>query len=480
MKTISAIFGLIVLGAILWPGPPAVAANNGDGPGPSTNHPPTVQISSPSNGASFLAPANIFIAAQAQDLDGYLSLQTVEFFAGTNSLGIRTNLPTMDPIGPFRLTWTNVPAGTHTLTAVATDDQGATGVSAPVQVRVYPALPVVTIQATDPRASEPGILAVVDAGIFNVTRTGDTNSALRVWYRISGTASNGIDCTAISNSVTIPAGAQSGRVVVNALHDLLPEGTETVVLTLVEPVVVAILPPPAGSYRVGTPNAAVVEILDNDGPNPWDVVTIVARDAVASEGTNCHLWPGWADAAVASYGGTNTALFVVRRDGPTNAALTVHYQAGGTASNGLDYAVLPGHVTVPAGQRSAPIVIWPKDDALPECVETVVLALRLPPTATNTLSPYSIGWPRRAGAIIVDNDRRPPPSSRLPDRCFHLTAPGVNGSWFRVECSTDLVHWSVLGTNLVTDGAIHFVDPEADELPGRFYRALPAQAPAGD
>src|ERR1043166_6468504 len=38
-----------------------------------TNHPPTVHIFTPINGASFVAPANIFIAAQAQDLDGYLT-----------------------------------------------------------------------------------------------------------------------------------------------------------------------------------------------------------------------------------------------------------------------------------------------------------------------------------------------------------------------------------------------------------------------
>ena len=74
-----------------------------------TNHPPTVHIFTPPNGATFVAPANIFIAANAQDLDGYLTIQTVEFFAGTHSLGIRTNYPTLDPIGPFKLTWTNVP-----------------------------------------------------------------------------------------------------------------------------------------------------------------------------------------------------------------------------------------------------------------------------------------------------------------------------------------------------------------------------------
>ncbi|HNQ73118.1 MAG TPA: hypothetical protein PKN95_05890 [Verrucomicrobiota bacterium] len=61
----------------------------------------------------------------------------------------------------------------------------------------------------------------------------------------------------------------------------------------------------------------------------------------------------------------------------------------------------------------------------------------------------------------------------MPDRCFHLTRPGSNGEWFRIEGSTNLVDWTVLVTNSVTDGAIHFVDPDADSLPQRFYRVIP-------
>ncbi|PYM10427.1 MAG: hypothetical protein DME18_16310 [Verrucomicrobia bacterium] len=85
-----------------------------------------------------------------------------------------------------------------------------------------------------------------------------------------------------------------------------------------------------------------------------------------------------------------------------------------------------------------------------------------------------IGQPNRAVAIIVDNDQRRPPSSRLPEGMFHLCLPATNGFGFRLECSSDLEHWMPLCTNIVTDGAIHFVDPEADEHTHRFYRAMPA------
>jgi len=64
----------------------------------------------------------------------------------------------------------------------------------------------------------------------------------------------------------------------------------------------------------------------------------------------------------------------------------------------------------------------------------------------------------------------------LADHCFQFTAQGIIGSWFTIECSTNLVDWTPICTNSVTDGAIHFVDPDAAENPQRFYRALPALA----
>jgi hypothetical protein len=75
--------------------------------------------------------------------------------------------------------------------------------------------------------------------------------------------------------------------------------------------------------------------------------------------------------------------------------------------------------------------------------------------------------------VIVNNDRPRPVSGPLPDRGFHFTQPGTNGTWYRVETSADLIHWTSLVTNMVTDGAIHFVDPDAEDAPVRFYRTEP-------
>ena len=64
----------------------------------------------------------------------------VDFYAGTQLMGSAT-------ASPFTTTWSSVPAGTYSLTAVATDNEGATATSAPVSVAVA-AAPIVTVPTT--------------------------------------------------------------------------------------------------------------------------------------------------------------------------------------------------------------------------------------------------------------------------------------------------------------------------------------------
>src|SRR5687768_6015139 len=91
------------------------------------NVPPQVAISSPTNGASFGAGANIAIAANASDSDG--SVVRVEFFRGSTSIGVDTSTP-------FAATWSGATAGNHALTAVARDNAGANTTSAVVNITV--------------------------------------------------------------------------------------------------------------------------------------------------------------------------------------------------------------------------------------------------------------------------------------------------------------------------------------------------------
>ncbi len=91
------------------------------------NLPPLVTLTNPVNNATFTAPANLTLDADATDSDG--SVTQVTFYAGTSLLGTLTN-------APFSLAWSSVPAGNYSLTAVATDDAGASSTSAPVNISV--------------------------------------------------------------------------------------------------------------------------------------------------------------------------------------------------------------------------------------------------------------------------------------------------------------------------------------------------------
>ena len=86
----------------------------------SGNVAPTVSLTSPANGASFVAPATVTFAATATDSDG--TVQKVEFYVGATRVAT-------DTTSPFSATW-SAPVGSHSASAVATDDLGAVTVSA--------------------------------------------------------------------------------------------------------------------------------------------------------------------------------------------------------------------------------------------------------------------------------------------------------------------------------------------------------------
>ncbi len=112
------------------------------------------------------------------------------------------------------------------------------------------------------------------------------------------------------------------------------------------------------------------------------------------------------------------------------------------------------------GHRTARITIIPIDDNVPEDTETIILTLA-PDTA------YVIDRDSSAEAIIVDNDSDRPRTRRLRDGSFHVCMPGTNGIAFRIEATTDLRSWTTVTIGGVTDGAIHFADPNAkDKGPG--------------
>ena len=82
----------------------------------SGNLPPTVAITNPSSGTVFTAPANVTIQASATDSDG--SVTNVQFLVGSTVLA---NVTT----SPYAATTNGLPAGSYTLSTIASDNNGA-------------------------------------------------------------------------------------------------------------------------------------------------------------------------------------------------------------------------------------------------------------------------------------------------------------------------------------------------------------------
>ena len=105
------------------------------------NASPTAALTAPANGASFTAPATITLTATASDTDGWIT--TVEFLRNGTVLGV-TNIP------PYSTTWSNVGAGSYTLSVRATDNRSAVTTSAAVTITVGAPNNPPTVSLTSP------------------------------------------------------------------------------------------------------------------------------------------------------------------------------------------------------------------------------------------------------------------------------------------------------------------------------------------
>ncbi|MBC7486888.1 MAG: PQQ-dependent sugar dehydrogenase [Cytophagaceae bacterium] len=94
----------------------------------NTNTPPSVTIISPEMNETLTAPASKVIVATATD-DG--TIAKVEFYNGTIKLG-------EDLTAPYNYSWTNIPAGTYSLTAKAYDNLNALTTSSAITFIVTP------------------------------------------------------------------------------------------------------------------------------------------------------------------------------------------------------------------------------------------------------------------------------------------------------------------------------------------------------
>jgi hypothetical protein len=338
-------------------------------------------------------------------------------------------------------------------------------------------MPAISLAATASNASEAGPVS----GQFTFTRTGAVTNPLTVKFKVFGTAINGVDYSAISNTIVIPAGTKSAYLAISPIPDAIQEVTETVVLMLQDD--------PA--YNLSTIAPQTVTIADNNpGGLPgigfewpaisdWESQTVVpliislsapssstvTANYAVTGGTATGNWvdydlpngqvsfaPGQTNQSItlfvledslvepnktiiislsnpvnalldansnlvytildddgsgsvsittisnASETGPVSGIARISRSGGTNSDLTVKYQITGTASSPVDYAPLSNSVVIPAGRRTADIIVTPVDDGTAEPAESVIITL------TGVQGSASIGAPPSATVWIADND----------------------------------------------------------------------------
>jgi len=259
---------------------------------------------------------------------------------------------------------------------------------------------VASIIVDDPDADEKGL----DPGSFTIHRsaTGKLDENVRIFFGIGGTAIRPDDYTnkGIAQillqtfQVTIPANELSvqGSIVVAA--DMLSEGTETVVYTIVPSLSKLV------SYDIGDDNTGQINIED-DIP----VVSMTLKEGLAAE-----------------LGPVEGGIVLNRNnDGKFNAALNVLFTVEGTAEIGSDYTLSnadfwdPPNIyrtIIPANENTSIVVIVPiPDDDGTEGTETVEFAVE-----ASQSNEYYLGAPTQAVVSIEDQEgAEDPPETVFKD-----------------------------------------------------------------
>ncbi|RPD39634.1 Calx-beta domain-containing protein [Chitinophaga barathri] len=281
-----------------------------------------------------------------------------------------------------------------------------------------PAILVLSIaRGTD--GAEPGT-----NGSFTISLPSGVLSAedITVNYTVSGTAASGADYTALSGTVTIPAGDNSVTVPVTVVNDDIIEVTETVIATLT-----------GGSSTNFTFTAAgnaTVNITDDESNVPANLALTVTKGSDASE-------PATNGSFVISLPGTTVS----------SEDVMVNYTIAGTATSGADYTALSGTVTIPAGDHSVTIPMTVSNDDIIEATETVILTLN-----GGSSTSFTFTGTGNATVNITDEDNVPANLALTVTKGVDASEPATNGSFVislpgtTVSSEDVTVNYTITGT----------------------------------
>lgn len=286
-------------------------------------------------------PSGLTVTVQAATADGTAL-----------AAGDYTNTSALVAFAPGQVTRTfTVPVSADSLHELS--ETFTVNLSAPSNATIADAQGVGTILDDDtaPLLSigDATVLEGAAAAVFTVALSAVSGLDVSVAFATAdGSALAGLDYSATSGLLTIPAGSLSATVAVPILGDALDERDETFLVNLSAPANATI----ADSQGLGT-------ILDDD-VSP----TASIGDATVPEGAGA-------------------AVFTVTLSAVSGLDVTVGYgSADGSALAGLDYTATSGTLLIPAGSLTGTIAMPVVADAIDETDESFTVNLSAPSNAT--------------------------------------------------------------------------------------------------
>ncbi|MDY0102090.1 MAG: Calx-beta domain-containing protein, partial [Lentimicrobium sp.] len=272
---------------------------------------------------------------------------------------------------------------------------------------------IITIVASDPNASEPS-----DNGQFTVFMSNPSDVATVITYSISGSATSGSDFTALTGTVTIPAGSTSATLNVEVINDALLESPETVIATLTG------ISSGGANTTIGSPDAATVTITDNDA------ASLSIADVSVDESAG-------------------TATFTVLLTGAVQGGFTINYAtANNTAIQPGDYTTTSGSLSFTGNTGETQTITVPiASDAIVELTETFAVNLSGISNALVTYDAQAIGTiiDDDAATISIDNVTHDEGNSGTTSYTFTVTMSAAS------DAAVTVAYASADGTATVAD-----------------------------
>lgn len=278
--------------------------------------------------------------------------------------------------------------------------------------------PVVSIRPAKALVREGKALAddaeVASSLSVVLTRKGGIGP-MTVGLKASGSAVPGKDTAAVPATVVLPEG--TGEVVVElaVLDDTLAEGTENLVVSLVEALDwVCDLKAASATFRIIDDDVPVVWVMPGKVPEKAPATAPSAPGKVPEKAPAKDVVPVDPEGVepAGAIAGQPLAL-AIQRSGSLTSVLTVPLTWTGSADAADFSGGLPAVARIPAGQNRLLLNLMPADDVLAEGRESLVLTLGASATCQ---VPSTTAHPARIQARINDRDL---PAPRASSRKVH-------------------------------------------------------------